>query len=238
MPRMLTDRSRSTGPASSTCAMRGSSSSKAMRPSMRASAEAEVLAVAERDVAARVARRTKLVGVGTEDLLVPIRRGVEQQQAIAFANLLPAERGVARRRAHEAPDRGAPAQHLLDGPRQLARVARQRLALVGPGGEREHAVREEVPRRLVPGHEQRQAEHEQVPFLYSSTSCVGRRATDPHSVRNAPCRPGECRRRGRRARSAPHAGGPSAAAGRRLRASRDPGSARAGAGSSAGYPAA
>src|SRR5262249_32840332 len=78
-------------------------------------AQAEVLAIAEGDVPAGVSRRAELLRVGAEHVLVAVRRGVEHEHAVALPEAHTAQLRVARGRAHEAADRSAPTEHLLDG---------------------------------------------------------------------------------------------------------------------------
>src|SRR3954453_3097843 len=74
--------------------------------------EAEMRAVAEGDMAVRLAVATKLIGL-LEHVLVAIARRVATHQPVALCNFASAELGVGRGRAHEMLDRGHPADRLV-----------------------------------------------------------------------------------------------------------------------------
>ncbi len=75
------------------------------------------------------------VGVG-EDVLVPVGRGVEEDDLVAGGDLGAAQRGVDHGRAAEVHDGRDEAQHLLDGTGQEAAVVEQTLPLLGVSGRR------------------------------------------------------------------------------------------------------
>ena len=102
-------------------------------------------AVAERDMAVRLAVATKLVRL-LEHILVAIAGRVAQHQPVAFCNLAAAKLGVSRGRAHEMLDRGHPADRFVDQARnqfgiglhlfELRGVLRQRPDRAGGRGRR------------------------------------------------------------------------------------------------------
>jgi hypothetical protein len=60
-----------------------------------------------------------------EDALVAVAGGIEEQQPVALADLLPTELRIARGRPIHVLDRRHPAQHLLDGTREQRAVRAQ-----------------------------------------------------------------------------------------------------------------
>ena len=103
-------------------------------------------------------RPTSKRSASRKDLLVAVRRRVEDDDLVALADLLAAELGVARRGAAEVHDRRHPAQHLLDRGRQQRQVGEQARALLGVLDQRQHAAGDQVARGLVAGHGEQQEE--------------------------------------------------------------------------------
>ena len=182
-----------------------------------ARAEAEVRAEAEGDVRVRVARGVEAERIG-EDALVAIRRRVEQQQLVARADALAAQRRVARGGAVHVLDRRHPAQHLLDGDRDPA--ADRRASARIWSGLRHSASQppaQHVARRLVAADQDQQSLLQQVVVREASrrrsrprrARSSGRRAASRADRR----RRGGCRPRTRRTRAPPR---------QPLRASRSP----------------
>src|SRR3954462_6136241 len=83
--------------------------------------EAEMRAIAERDMTVRLAVAAKLVRL-LEHVLVAIAGGVAQHQPVTLCNLAAAELGVSRGRAHKMLDRGHPADCLVDQARDQIRI--------------------------------------------------------------------------------------------------------------------
>src|SRR5262249_8369065 len=83
--------------------------------------QADVLAAPEADVVVRPAVDAEAVAVG-EDLLVAVRRGVEEAGGLARADLLAAQLEVARGGPAELDHRRGPAHDLLDRRREHARL--------------------------------------------------------------------------------------------------------------------
>src|SRR5215471_16111440 len=93
-------------------------------------AGAEVLADAEGEVTVRVAVDAEAVRV-LEDLLVAVRRGVEERDDVAAADALPAQLDVGRGGAGEVDDRARPAQDLLDPALEQVRPRLEAAPLLG-----------------------------------------------------------------------------------------------------------
>ena len=83
------------------------------------------------DVGIGVSVDAQLTGVGAEDLLVTVGRGVEQQHRVPGVHGLPADGDRLGGRAQERDHRRGPAQQLLDGPGDERAVRPQRRPLVG-----------------------------------------------------------------------------------------------------------
>ncbi len=108
-----------------------------------------------------VAADVEAVGIG-EHVGVPVGGHVVDDDLVAGLDGLAVEHGVAGGRAAEVVDRRAPAQHLLDRARVEAGVVAQPLRLVGMVDEGQRAVVDEVPGRLVAGHDQGDEEQVQL----------------------------------------------------------------------------
>jgi len=113
----------------------------------------------------RFACDAKVLGVLAEDALVAVRGRVEKKDPLPRSHRGSAHHRVARRGPHEGEDRRSPAEHLLDRPRDERPIALQALELLGVRREPEDAVREQIPRRLVAGDEESQAEREEIELL-------------------------------------------------------------------------
>ena len=100
-------------------------------------------------------RDVELMGV-LEDVLVTVRRRVEEHELVALLDPLAAERHVARGGAAHVLHRGAPPDHLLGGHGHVGRARAQRLPLIGVLDQLEHPAAEHVPGRLVTADEDQQ----------------------------------------------------------------------------------
>ena len=89
--------------------------------------------------------------------LVAVAGRVEQQHALALAQLLAVQLDVARERAVHVLDRRHPAQHLLDGGRDQRGVLEQLPLLVRVLEQRAQAARHHVAGRLVAADQDQQA---------------------------------------------------------------------------------
>src|SRR5262245_63241426 len=112
--------------------------------------EAHVLAHAEAEVPVRIAVDAELER-RVEDLLVAVRRRVEERERLALADALAAELVVLGGGAREVDDRGHPANDLLDGRGEEVRAALQAAQLARVLDEGEHPAGGGVARGLVAG---------------------------------------------------------------------------------------
>ena len=124
--------------------------------------EAEVRSEAETHVRVGMAVDAQLAGVGPEHLLVPVGRGVDQQDRVAGGHLDATDGGGGRRGAHERDHGGRPAQQLLDGGRDEGPIRLQRGPLRRILGQRHQPARDQVAGGLVPRHQQLNQEHRQL----------------------------------------------------------------------------
>ncbi|MFT3801018.1 MAG: hypothetical protein QM766_07340 [Burkholderiaceae bacterium] len=125
-------------------------------------AQAEVSAVAERQMPVGLAGDVELVGT-LEHRLVAVGRGEADQDLVAGADLAAAQLGIGRRGAPELDDRRREAQHLLDRRRQQRRVRHQLAALFGVSAQQQQSVRDQVAGRLVAGDHQQLEEAFELP---------------------------------------------------------------------------
>ena len=98
------------------------------------------------------------VSGSVEDVLVPVGRGVEEDDLVAGRDLGVAELEVDHGGAAEVHDGGDEAEHLVDGGGQEGAVGQQALPLLGVLEEGVHGARHEVAGRLVAGHGEEEEE--------------------------------------------------------------------------------
>ena len=117
-------------------------------------AEADVAAVAEGEDARRAARDVEAVGLG-ELVLVAVRRAVEEQHALPFAQALAAQLDVPADLAREELGRHLVAEDLGERVPDLVGVRDEMRALRGVARELQHAAREDLRQRLRAADDER-----------------------------------------------------------------------------------
>ena len=141
-------------PASSTCSSRRASSAKSARCERRARCEPRQKCSPWPKPRWRFGSRSMRKRKGSSKTSSSrLRRGVEEAQPVALADLLAADLGVAGRLAPHVVHRRRPAHDLLDGRRHEAGVAAQPRQLVRVLEQRAHAAGERVLRGVVAGGE-------------------------------------------------------------------------------------
>ena len=107
---------------------------------------------AEGDMRVGVPFYVELVRI-LEDTGVAIARGIEEQHAIAFVDLLPSQFGVGGGRSVHVLDGRDPPQQFLDGNRQFRRVVDELLSLGWVLDQGKRALADDMPRRFVASHQ-------------------------------------------------------------------------------------